>query len=339
MTNRAPHPMPRVALIGCGGTISSLAVADSDYIDYPETGRKLSAAEVLDRLPALATLADLMALPFRAVGSSAFGPADWLRLAALIESTAAAEPDLSGIVVLHGTATMEETAWFLHLVLKTDLPVVLTGAQRPLNVIGSDAEANLRAAIRVASDPRAQGLGVTIVMNDAILSAREATKSSTLRLEAFQAPRAGFLGTVDPDRISLNAAPLRPHTSATPFLAPKDAAALPRVDVVYAVAGGDSVQVEAVIRAGARGIVSAGFAPGMPPPAERAALIEAAAAGVAIVQSSRVGSGRVARRQWLRQAGWIAADDLSPQKARILLMLALCHDAGPDWLQHCFDTF
>ena len=330
---------PRVALIGCGGTISSLAVAETDYIDYPETGQKLSAAEVLDRLPRLAALADLTALPFRAVGSNAIGPADWLRLAALIEATAVAEPDLAGIVVLHGTATMEETAWFLHLVLKSDLPVVLTGAQRPLNVISSDAEANLRAAIRLASDPCARGLGVTIVMNDAILSAREATKSSTLRLQAFQAPGAGFLGTVDPDRISLNAAPLRPHTRATPFQAPAEASALPRVDVVYAVAGGDAVQVNALRAAGTRGIVSAGFAPGMPPPAERAALIEAVTAGIAVVQSSRVGSGRVARRQWLQQAGWIAADDLSPQKARILLMLALCHGSGPDWLQHCFDTF
>lgn len=330
---------PRIALIGCGGTISSLATAPTDYIDYPETGQKLSSDQVLTRLPGLADLAQITPLPFRAVGSSAIGPADWLRLAALIEATARAPDAPDGIVVLHGTATMEETAYFLHLVLKTDLPVVLTGAQRPLNAIGSDAEPNLRAALRVAADPRARGIGVTVVMNDAIWPAREVTKGSTLRLQAFHAPAAAQLGTVDPERVTFAFAPTRPHTTATPFHAPMAPSELPRVDVLYAVAGGDDALARAAIAVGARGIVSAGFAPGMPPPLERATLVAAAQAGTVIVQSARVLSGRVARRGWLRDQGWISADDLSPQKARILLMLALTQSTDPDWLQGCFDTF
>lgn len=331
--------MARLALIGCGGTISSLATTPTDYIDYPETGQKISSQRVLDHLPGLADLAQITTLPFRAVGSSAIGPDDWVRLADLIEATACAPDAPDGIVVLHGTATMEETAYFLHLVLKTDLPVVLTGAQRPLNAIGSDAEPNLRAALRVAMDARARGLGVLVVMNDAIWPAREVTKGSTLRLQAFHAPGAAQLGTVDPERVTFAFAPTRPHTTATPFRAPAAALDLPRVDVLYAVAGGDDVQAQAVIAAGARGIVSAGFAPGMPPPMERAVLVQASAGGVIIVQSSRVLSGRVARRGWLRDQGWISADDLSPQKARILLMLALTHSTDPDWVQSCFDTF
>ncbi len=331
--------IPRIAIIGCGGTISSIASVNTDYIDYPETGKKLDAGQVLARLPDLAELAQITAVKFRAVGSSAIGPADWMRLALLIEATAKADGAPDGIVILHGTATMEETAYFLNLILKVNIPVVLTGSQRPLNVIGSDANPNLRAAVRVAGDMRLCGMGVVVVMNDAIWSARDVTKGSTLRLEAFHAPAAGRIGTIDPDVISVGFIPNRPHTMATPFSTALQIGDIPRVDVLYAVAGGDGTLAKAAIEAGSKGIVSAGFAPGMPPPLERDILVQAAKAGVVIVQSSRVGSGRVARRGWLKGEGWVSANNLNPQKARILLMLALSKDIDPEWVQECFDKF
>jgi L-asparaginase len=331
--------MARIALIGCGGTISSLAETNTDYIDYPETGRKITAEEVLDFCPGLKKLAQPTVLTFRAVGSSAIGPGDWLQLAHLIETTANAPDAPDGFVILHGTATLEETAYFLHLVLKVDIPVVLTGAQRPLNVIGSDAEANLRAAFRVAGDPRIRGMGVLVVMNDAIWPAREVTKTSTHRLQAFTAPAAAQIGTIDMDQISISFEPCRPHTMATPFSARISVADMPRVDVLYAVAGGDDAFARAAIAAGSKGIVSAGFAPGMPPPLERSTLVEAGNAGVVVVQSSRVGSGRVAKRGWLKDQGWISSNDLNPQKARILLMLALTVSDDLEWVQDCFDKF
>lgn len=329
--------LPRIAIIGTGGTISSLATDPFDYVDYPETGRKLSVSEVIDQIPRLATIADLVPIPFREVGSSAIGPADWLRLVATIRATAQ-DDSIAGFVILHGTATLEETAWFLNLTLDIAQPVVLVGAQRPLNTVGSDATANAIAALRVAADPQARGRGVLVVLNDEIHAAREVAKGSTYRLHAFHSGAFGPLGVVDPDRVVFTRRPERPHTAATPFRV-DEATVLPRVDILYAMAGADEALARAAIAAGARGIVSAGFAPGMTAPTERAVLVEAAAKGVVIVQASRVGSGRVSRRGWLRQQGWIGADDLSPHKARILLMLALMHSNDPDWIQDCFDTY
>ena len=179
---------------------------------------------------------------------------------------------------------------------------------------------------------------VLVVLNDEIHAAREVAKGSTYRLHAFHSGAFGPLGVVDPDRVVFTRRPERPHTAATPFRV-DEATVLPRVDILYAMAGADEALARAAIAAGARGIVSAGFAPGMTAPTERAVLVEAAAKGVVIVQASRVGSGRVSRRGWLRQQGWIGADDLSPHKARILLMLALMHSNDPDWIQDCFDRY
>ena len=329
---------PRVALIGCGGTISSLAVHEFDYIDYPETGRKLTAGEVLERIPALAERADIIPIPFREVGSSAIGPDDWIRLANTITKVAAEDPELSGFMVLHGTATLEETAYFLNLTLKCEQPVVITAAQRPLNTVGSDAAANALAALRTVVDPASCGRGVLVVLNDEIHAAREVTKGSTYRLHAFHSGAFGPIGVIDPDRVVYTRKPERPHTTATPFHIPSDGA-LPRVDVIYSCAGNDGTFVEAAVKAGARGLVVAGFAPGMPTPGERAALLEASKQGIAVVQASRVGSGRVGRREWLRQVGWIGADDLTPQKARILLALALVSTGDPDKIQEMFDRY
>jgi L-asparaginase len=224
------------------------------------------------------------------------------------------------------------------LVLKTDKTVVLVGAQRPASALGSDAGVNLLGAIRTASAPAARGLGVLVVLNDEIQSAREVTKTSTYRLQTFRSPDLGVLGHVDGDGVHIYRRPSRRHAPATEFDI-GTLAALPRVDIAYSYAGNDGTVVNALVAAGARGIVSAGLAPGIPTPLERLALERAREAGIVVVQSSRAGSGRVALRRYLDQARMVAADNLNPQKARILLMLALTRSTDVDAIRRLFATY
>jgi L-asparaginase len=314
---------PKVAVIGTGGTIASQGSGPLDTQDYASSGLPiLDAAALVAGVPALAEVADIVPVPVSAIPSTAIGWNDWRALLATIAATRAAHPDLAGIVVTHGTATLEETAYFLSLTLPDDMPVVLTGAQRPFTALASDGPMNLVAAVRVAGDRQARGLGVLAVLNDEINPAREVTKTSTSRLQTFRSPDSGALGHVDADRITIWRRPERLLPPAERF----DVTAIetpPRVDVAYSVAGGDGVAVRAFLAAGAQGIVAAAFAPGFPAPAEREALAEAAASGCAVVLSSRAGSGRVVVARRNAAQGMIAADNLTPQKARILLMLAL----------------
>jgi L-asparaginase len=215
---------------------------------------------------------------------------------------------------------------------------VLVGAQRPASALGSDAGMNLVGAIRTALAPSARGLGALVVLNDEIQSAREVTKTSTYRLQTFRSPDFGALGHVDGDGVNIYRRPVRRHAPDTEFEAGSETK-LPRVDIAYAYAGNDGTVVEALVAAGARGIVSAGLAPGIPTPLERAALEKACDAGVVVVQSSRSGSGRIALRRYLDQAGMVAADNLNPQKARILLMLALTRTRNIDAIRRLFATY
>jgi L-asparaginase len=314
--------LPRIAVVGTGGTISSRGLHSLDTLDYPEFGSKLTVAELLAYVEETSRVADALPVPFRSVGSSAIGPADWVALRDRIQETAARDPDLAGFVILHGTATLEETAFFLDLTLAVPQPVVLVGAQRPMSALGTDAGANLVAALRVAGSEAARGLGVLVVLNDEIHAARDVVKTSTYRVQTFRSTDFGALGHVDCDTVWITRAPNRRHAPHAAFAgAPLDA--LPRVDIVLSYAGADGTMIEAAMAAGARGIVSAGLAPGIPTPREREALERAAITGVPVVQCSRALSGRVGHRRYLQEAGFIPGEDLSPQKARILLMLAL----------------
>jgi L-asparaginase len=330
--------LPRTAVIGTGGTISSLGATSLDVLDYPEFGHKLDAAALIDRFPETRLVADPLPVEFRQVGSTAIGPQDWIELRALIRRLARDEPALAGFVVLHGTATLEETAFFLNLTLDVAQPVVLVGAQRPASALGSDAGMNLVAALRVAGAPEARGLGVLAVLNDEIHAARDVVKTSTYRLQTFRSLDFGALGHVDGDGVHIYRTPARPHMPDTPF-AGLEIASLPRVDIVYSYAGADGALVEAAVAAGARGIVSAGFAPGTPAPLQREALERAARAGIVVVQTSRAASGRVAPRRRLIETGIVAGEDLSPQKARILLMLVLLTTSEVAAIQQVFRTY
>ncbi len=334
-----PERRPRVTVIGTGGTISFDGRDSLDTYEYMEFGTRREIAAVLDRFAELCAAAELSPVGFRAVPSSAVSPADWLALAALIHELAAAEDPPDGIVVTHGTATLEETAYFLNLALETPCPVVLVGAQRPLNALGSDAGPNLLGAVRLAGSPEARGLGVLVLLNEEIQAAREVTKTSTHRLETFRSPDLGMLGYCDPDgRIAIYRRPARRHAPDTEFdLAGLEA--LPRVDIALSYAGADATAIDAFIAAGARGLVIATLAPGLATPVQQDAIRAARAGGLLVVQSTRVGSGRALRRASMIERGIVAADNLNPQKARVLAMLALTVTDDPERVQAMFDTY
>jgi L-asparaginase len=330
-------PLPRIAVIGTGGTISSLGSSSLDVLDYPDFGEKLSCEALLDRFPETRLVAEPVPVTFRQVGSTAIGPADWLELRALIHRMAGEDPEIAGFVIPHGTATLEETAFFLNLTLGVAQPVVLVGAQRPASALGSDAGMNLVNALRVAGAPEARGKGVLVVLNDEIHPARDVVKTSTYRVQTFRSLDYGALGHVDGDGPHFYRAPLKAHMPETPFAA-REIAELPRVDILYSFAGADGTLVEAAVKAGARGLVSAGFAPGSPSPAQQSALVEAARSGIVVVQCTRA-TGRVAPRRRLRETGIVAGEDFSPQKARILLMLMLTTTSDIAAIQEAFQAY
>ena len=330
--------LPRLAVIGTGGTISSLGASSLDVLDYPDFGQKLSCEALLERFPETRLVADPVPVTFRQVGSTEIGPKEWIELRAMIHRIGRDEPAVTGFVIPHGTATLEETAFFLNLTLAVMQPVVLVGAQRPASALGSDAGMNLVNALRVAGSPLARGKGVLAVVNDEIHAARDVVKTSTYRLQTFRSLDFGALGHVDGDGVHFYRSPSRKHMPDTQFAA-LDLGALPRVEIVYSYAGADGALVDAAVAAGARGIVSAGFAPGSPTPQQRRALERAAKSGVVIVQCSRAASGRVAPRRRLRESGIVAGEDLSPQKARILLMLVLSTTADIAVIQEAFLTY
>ncbi len=313
---------PRVALIGTGGTLASVGRGPLDLHDYGATGQVLHADAILERFPEAREAAEVLPVRFSNVPSRRVSFPEWRELLLLCDRLAAEEPDLAGIVVGHGTSSLEETAYFLSLTLKHPLPVVLVGAQRPGSALSTDAGLNLVNALRVAASPEARGLGALVVLNDEVHAAREVTKTATARLHTFRSPDFGCLAHADGDRLAWYRRPLRRVAPDTEF-DPRGLRALPRVDIAYSYAGSDGTAVEAFRAAGAEGIVSAGFAPGFVAPAEGEALREAAAAGVVVAQSTRAGSGRVFPTTQLREAGFVPADNLTPQKARVLLALAL----------------
>ena len=339
----------RVAVVTTGGTIDSLGADRLDLAAYLETGNRLEpGALVASVAPELAQVADAVEVPFRRLRAHAMTDVDLADLADLVRGllggttgtagTADAADAADGVVITHGTNTLEETAWLLHLVLDTTAPVVLTGAMRPASALGADGPLNLVSAVRLAASPHVERQGVLVLLDDTIHGARDVTKSNTLRTSAFADGAAGPLGWVDGDgAVVLAHIPGRGWQTPGRF-AVVDLRALPRVDVLVTYQGADGALIDAAVAAGARGIVSAGTGAGYPTPLEVEALERAAQHGVAIVQASRVPAGRVPPVPSLAARGFVAAGDLRPWKARILLRLALAAGiTDPTALQALFD--
>lgn len=324
--------LPKIAFIGTGGTISSIGADQFDLLDYNAGEERLDAVSLVERVGLQGTIADIVPVNFRQIDSTAMTPDDWADLADLCTRLAEGS-ELKGIVIGHGTASLEETAWVLSLVLDLDIPVVLTGSMRPLTGISTDANANLAAAIRVAAASHLPP-GVFVTVNDEIHAPRSVTKTHTLRLGAFQSPWTGPLGFVDGPHVRLTRVePVRPRTFPHALL--RD---LPRVDIAYSHVGADGCAINAFVAAGARGIVSAGFGPGMATPAETAALADAVKTGLTVIQSARTGAGLVVDSARHRSLGIIAGGDLNPQKARILLALCLARGDSRDEIERLFQA-
>jgi L-asparaginase len=327
--------LPRVALISTGGTIDAVGASRLDLAWYTETKDRLPDGGLLAALPELRTVADVVQVPFARMPSYALSTTDWSLLAATLQELAA-DGSYDGIVVTHGTNTLEETAFLLSLTVSTRIPIVLVGAMRPANGLGSDGTINLFQAVRLAASPRARGQGVLVMLNDTVFAARDATKTSTFRVNAFTAPGLGPLGHVDADgeiRLSHIHA-----TNAIPAFDIGDIARMPRVDVVLSYVGADGALIEAAVAAGAQGIVSAGTGAGRPTPAESDALDAASAMGVVVCQSTRVISGRVSRSPAMRAAQRVTAPAMPPWQARIALALTLQRTAEIDKVQATLDA-
>jgi len=263
----------------------------------------------------------------------------WFKLARRANQLLAS-PDVSGIVVTHGTDTLEETGYFLDLVLKSDKPVVLVGSMRPATSTSPDGPLNLYNAAAVAADPSAKGLGVLVVANDDLHAARYIQKTNTTDVQTFISPNRGQLGEAYYGKMRYYGAPTNRHTTKSEFsLDGLDA--LPRVDIVYPHEGVDGTMVKAAVAEGAKGIVLAGVGDGNATKDMIDALADAAKKGVVVVRSSRVGSGIVRRNIELNDdtLGFVAAMDLNPQKARVLLRMALTKTKDVKTIQRYFEEY
>ena len=328
------QPVPTVAIFSTGGTIASM--------HDPEVGGyvpALTGADLVAAIPEIEGTAQLRVEQISNISSSDMTPEIWLRLSGRI-AEALSDDDVSGAVVTHGTNTLEETAYFLDLTIQSDKPVILVGAQRPASDADTDGPRNLLDAIRVASSPEAVGKGVMVVMNGQINAARDVTKSSTNQVETFRSLEFGAIGIADFEGVRFYRSPLRRQT----FEIDPDTT-LGRVEIVSSYAGADGRMIRSLLGEGeVSGIVVAGLGLGSVPGVMFDAIEQARSAGIPVVISTRVPTGRVFPRGGsrgsalsLRSIGCVLADNLSPQKARILLMLALTTTQDPADLQRYFD--
>lgn len=324
---------PNIVILATGGTIagSGTSATKSAYSAGAVTVDKLLAA-----VPSINEMATIKGEQISSIGSQEMNNAVWLKLAkranALLNSD-----DVDGIVVTHGTDTMESTAYFLDLTVKSKKPIVFVGAMRSGTSMSADGPMNLFNAVSVAINKDTVDKGVVVVMNDEIHSAREVTKVNTSSVNAFASPNAGKLGTVYYGNVNYYMQTLRKHTVDTEFdIAKIDS--LPRVDIVYGHADDTDLFVNAAVKAGAKGIIHSGMGNGNPYPLTMDALAKASKAGVVIARSSRVGSGRTTLHNEVddEKYGFIATDSLNAQKARILLMLGLTKTQNKQTLQEMY---
>jgi len=330
------YAKPRIAILATGGTIAG-AQADRSQAGY-QAG-KFQIGDLIAAVPQLQELAELSGEQVANIGSQTMTDDVWLTLAKRA-NVLLARRDVDGIVITHGTDTLEETGYFLNLVLKSDKPAVLVGSMRPATAIGADGPANLYDAVAVAADPEARGRGVLAVLNNEIHYAREIEKRNATQLDTFESPNRGRAGLVNTGHVVFFAKPTPRHTTQTEFEVDR-LDRLPRVEIVYSYANLGPEFVDFAVKDGAKGLVLAGVGDGNTTDAALAALERAAKQGIAVVRSTRTGSGIVARNMELDddRLGFIASMDLNPQKARVLLMLGLTRTSDPAKLQAMFTRY
>ncbi|WP_420997210.1 asparaginase [Cupriavidus sp. 30B13] len=312
----------RVVVLATGGTIAGSSSNPASSAKYQAATVPVTA--LLGAVPALGEVARIEAEQVAQVDSKDMSFALWSKLVERIRFWSA-QPDVAGIVVTHGTDTLEETAMVLHLACPATLPVVLTAAMRPSTSLSADGPLNLLDAVRVASHAESAGKGVLVVINQEIHAARDAVKAHAAAVNAFASPLGGPIGYVQDDFVCFTRAPMR--LPAVPMPVPR---AWPQVEIVASYAQPGRVMVDALAAAGVDGLVVAAAGNGSIHQSLAEALAEAAAGGVAVVRSSRTGAGHVAIPAPPRPAAgmFVSAGDLNPYKARVLLLLALAAAPG-----------
>lgn len=325
----------KIKILATGGTIAG---AQSSSAEVGYKSGSFSVDDLIKAVPQLKDLADLSGEQLANIGSQTMNHEVWLKLAKRCNELLQSD-DTDGIVITHGTDTMEETAYFLSLVVKSDKPVVLVGSMRPATAISADGPANLYNAVALAASPEARGRGPLVVLNDEIHYAREVQKMNSTALNTFQSPNRGRAGVMNVGTIHFFSKNTTRHTTQSEFSVDNVAVGdLPRVDIIYSYANFGPDVVDFLVKQGSKGIVLAGVGDGNSTDAVIAALADAAKKGVAVVRCTRTGSGLVVRNVEVDddKMGFIAGMELSPQKARILLMLGLMKTSEPVKLQQMF---
>ena len=325
-----------VVILATGGTIAG-AAASGTQAAYKSGAVTIDA--MIAAVPGIGDLATIKGEQISNVGSQDMTMDIMLKLANRINELARSN-DVDGIVVTHGTDTMEETAFFLNLTVKTDKPVVMVGSMRPSTAVSADGPLNLYNAVGVAADPNARGRGVLVVMNDWIHAAHSLTKTSTTAIQTFMSPLRGLVGVANYGKNDFYSSPTWKHTTQTEFDVSK-VTSLPRVDIIFASADSSPDLIDAAAANGAKGIVIAGVGNGNMNKASLTAAANAVQKGVVVVRSSRVVTGVVGRNVEVNddELGFVASDELNPQKARILLMLALMKQRNTKDLQGLFTIY
>ena len=327
---------PNIVILATGGTIAG-AAATGTQSAY--TSGAVTIDAMLAAVPKIGDLATIKGEQISNVGSQDMSFDILLKVAKRINELGRSN-DVDGIVITHGTDTMEESAFFLNLTVKTDKPVVMVGSMRPSTAVSADGPLNLYNAVGVAADPKAKGRGVLVVMNDWIHGAHSLTKTSTTAVQTFMSPVRGLVGIASYGKNDFYTTPGWKHTTQTDFDI-SQVTRLPRVDIIFASVDMPPDLIDAAVANGAKGIVIAGVGNGNMTKAAVTSAANAVKKSVVVVRSSRVPTGTVGRNVELNddELGFIASDELNPQKARILLSLALLKNRSPKDMQELFYTY
>ncbi|MFK0512422.1 type II asparaginase [Campylobacter jejuni] len=322
----------RIAILGTGGTIAGFI--DSTIATTGYTAGAIDIDVLIKAVPQIRDLADISWEQIANIDSSNMCDEIWLRLAKKIAKLFA--EGIDGVVITHGTDTMEETAYFLNLTIKSDKPVVLVGAMRPSTAISADGPKNLYNAVALVANKEAKNKGVMVAINDKILSARGVVKTHSLNVDAFSSPDFGDLGYIVDGKVFFYNNVTKAHTKNAPFDVSK-LTSLPKVDILYSYSNdGSGVAAKALFEHGTKGIVVAGSGAGSIHKNQKDVLKELLKKGLKVVVSSRVVAGCVAVSDSDEKLGFISAEDLNHQKARVLLILALTKTSDPKKIQEYF---
>jgi L-asparaginase len=332
----AQTALPQIMILATGGTIAAAAASETSA-GY--TSGAVAVDTLINAVPQIKEIADVRGEQIASIGSQDMNDEVWVKLA-LRTNELLASDDVDGVVITHGTDTLEETSYFLHLVVKSDKPVVMTGSMRPSTALSADGPLNIFNAAAVAADQASRGRGVLVVINDDIHSAHDLVKTHTTDVETFSSNEPGLVGVTLFGTQEYYRSPARAHTSASEFSV-SVGQKLPRVDIIYAHANMSPDLIDAAVAAGAKGLVIAGVGDGNMTSPALEAVKRAVAKGVAVVRSSRTGRGIIRRNVEVNddQLGTVASMDLNPGKARVLLQLALTKSSDAKQIQAYFDRY